>query len=120
MPNRTPAAELTAAVEHLEQLLAAATPAPWTAISSNGRKDGYAIIGALAERGTGRPVAVLSDIDVPRRHADAQLIVALVNAAPQLLAALHMSAEVAKALPELAGQGPDIETARAILGSADA
>lgn len=88
MPERTPAETLAAAADRLDALIAEATPGPWTAISSNGRKDGVALLGAQAERGTGRPVAVLADINVPRRHADAHYLAAMNPDVGRKLAAL--------------------------------
>jgi hypothetical protein len=63
-----------------------ATPGPWTAVSVNGRKSGIALVGALALRGTGKPIAVLAGIDVPQRHRDAEFVAHAREDMPALLA----------------------------------
>ena len=57
----------------MRALAHAATPGPWVAASDNRRRDGIALVGALAKRGTGEPIAVLAG-DPLQRHHDAEFI----------------------------------------------
>ena len=67
----------------LRKLVEAMTPAPWFGASvPSGRK--YGVIGVKDEKGS-HPVAVLSGVPTKHRHADTQGIVALRNAASDLL-----------------------------------
>lgn len=66
--------QVKAEVQRRLALAKAATPGPWISASNTRRKDGVALVGAMANRGTGRAVAVLADIDVRQRHCDAAFI----------------------------------------------
>src|SRR5438552_3806378 len=68
--------QLEAAIKERLAVAQAATAGPWISASNTGRKDGIALVGALASRGTGRAVAVLADADVRQRHLDAKHIAA--------------------------------------------
>ncbi len=69
----------------LQALCDAATPGPWTSMTSNGRKDGIAVVGATADRGTGQAIAVFAAINT-HRNADAQLTASARNELPGLIA----------------------------------
>lgn len=71
----------------IQTRLEAATDGPWIAVTDTGRKDGVALVGAEADRGTGRAVAVLAGTN-GRRHADAEFIAHARQDVPALLAAL--------------------------------
>lgn len=59
-------------VERRLAIARAATPGPWMAATHTGRKDGVSLVGATANRGTGRAVAVFADSNVYQRAADAE------------------------------------------------
>lgn len=65
-------AKISAEVERRLAIARAATPGPWMAATHTGRKDGVSLVGATANRGTGRAVAVFADSNVYQRAADAE------------------------------------------------
>lgn len=74
----TPAEELRAAARHLREVAAECTPGPWMSAGSmsagsNRMKNSIALIGATANRGTGKAIAVLAG-DPKTRGRDAQLL----------------------------------------------
>lgn len=66
---------------------AAATDGPWVAITDNGRRSGIAIVGRLADRGTGHAIAVFAATN-GRRVADAEFTAHARQDVDDLLAAL--------------------------------
>lgn len=72
-------------VEAIRARCEAATPGPWFAATSNRRKDGIGVVGRLADRGTGKAIAVFAG--EPRsRNADAEFTAAAREDVPALLA----------------------------------
>jgi len=61
--------QLTEALDEVEKVARAATPGPWMSATHNGRSKGIALVGAVADRGTGKAIAVLSGVEW--RHEDA-------------------------------------------------
>lgn len=72
-----PAEQMRAAAQRLRTLAEAATPGPWMHATNTGRKDGISLVGAMANRGTGKAVAVFAEPDVRQRAADAAYVAAM-------------------------------------------
>jgi hypothetical protein len=72
----------------------AATEGPWMSATHTGRKDGIALVGRTADRGTGNAVAVFAAPDVMQRKADADFTAAARIDVPALLAEVrHLRAQ---------------------------
>jgi hypothetical protein len=85
-----PAPALTALLDGLDRLRAAASEGPWTV-----EADGYGVDCLVTRPGPGGPGLVAAAIS---KTADAALIVAAVNAAPRLTAAVRATLALADEL----------------------
>lgn len=95
MTDTTPAPPLTALLDQLDQLRAAATPGPWLAWDA---PDVTAIAAGVEHTPSGTPInpkAWVVDGASGLTDADAALIVAAVNAVPQLTTALRAVLQLA-------------------------
>lgn len=86
---------MTLDIEGITARAAAASPAPWTAITDNGRKNGVGVVGQAAKRGTGEAIAVFAAADSVQRNADAEFTAHARQDVPTLLGEIQrLRAEV--------------------------
>lgn len=64
----------------------AASKGPWISATDTGRKNGVSLIGATADRGTGKAIAVLAAPDVRQRAVDADFVAHARDDVPALVA----------------------------------